>query len=124
MIVLLDLIWSFLIPRTILVVFKFVIFDCVLRFVAVPVSGSHSQVCRFNVVNRDRFRLAFYQDFHDSAAPNDDLVWSVIRGVQRRCYCDSSQKYMRACFEFLILENVFLICVARWAQTKTHHGYP
>ena len=36
-----DVIWSFLVPRTISVVFELVVFDCVLRFVAVPVSGSH-----------------------------------------------------------------------------------
>ena len=71
------------------------------------------EVCRFTLVNRDRFHLAFYQDIHDSAVPNDDLVWSVVRGGQRRCYCDSLQKYMRACFELLILENVFLMCVTR-----------
>ena len=53
------------------------------------------KVCRFNSVHIDRFHLAFYQDFLDSAVPNDDLVWSVVRGGQRRCYCDSSQKYMR-----------------------------
>ena len=82
------------------------------------------EVCRFNSVHRDRFHLAFYQDFHDSAVPNDDLIRSVVRGSQGRCYCDSLQKYMRACFEFLILENVFLMCVARWAQTETRHGYP
>ena len=40
------------------------------------------EVCRFNSVNRDRLHLAYYQDFHDSAIPNDDLVWSLIRGGQ------------------------------------------
>ena len=63
------------------------------------------------------------QGSYNSAAPDDDLVWAVVRGGQRRCYCDLSQKYMRACFELLILENVFLRCVARWAQTETRHGY-
>ena len=77
------------------------------------------EVCRFNLVHRDRFHLAFYQDFHDSAVPNDDLERFVVRGGQRRCYCDSSQKY-----QLLILENVFLMCVAQWAQTETRHCYP
>ena len=62
------------------------LFCCVLRCVAVPVSGSHSKCAGFY--------LAFYQDFHDFAAPYDDLVWAVVRGGQRRCNCDSSQKYM------------------------------
>ena len=67
------------------------------------------EVCRFNAIYRDRLHLVFHQDFHYSATPGDDLVWSIIRGGQRWCYCDSSQKYMRACFEFLILENVFFV---------------
>ena len=46
--------------------------------------------------------------FHDSAAPHDNLIWAVVSGGQRRCNCDSSQKYMRACVDFLILENVVL----------------
>ena len=69
--VLLDLFWSFRVPQAISAVFEFVVFYCVLRFIAVPVSGSHS---RFNSVNRDRSHLAFHKDFHDSAAPKDDLV--------------------------------------------------
>ena len=52
------------------------------------------EVCRFNSVKGDRFYLAFYQYFHDSAAPYDDLLWAVVRGGQRRCNCDSPQKYM------------------------------
>ena len=66
-------------------------------------------MCGFNSVKGDRFHLAFTQDFHDSAAPYDDLIWVVVRGGQTRCYCNSSQKYMRACFDFLILENVFFV---------------
>ena len=41
--VLLDFTWSFLVPQTIPVAFEFVVFDCVLRFAAVPVSGPHSK---------------------------------------------------------------------------------
>ena len=55
------------------------------------------KVCRFNLeltLELDRYHLAFYQDFHDSAAPYDDLIWAVVRGSQRQCNCDSSQKYM------------------------------
>ena len=52
------------------------------------------EVCRFSSVHKDSFHLAFYQDFRDSAVPNDDLVQFVVRGGQSRRYCDSSQKYM------------------------------
>ena len=47
-----------------------------------------------------RLHLAFHEDFHNSAAPVDDLILSIVRGSHRRCNCDSSQKYMRACYKF------------------------
>ena len=77
---LLGFIWSFGIPLTISVVFEFVVFGCVLRCVTVPVPGSHSKFAGLSRVTGDHFHLAFYQDFHDSAAPYNDLKRAVVRG--------------------------------------------
>ena len=75
------------------------------------------EVCRLNSVYWDSLHLAFYEDFHNSLAPGDDLIRSIVRGGQRRCNCNSLQKYMRACFKFLILEHIFLYGIAQWAQS-------
>ena len=56
--------------------------------------------------------LAFDWHFKYSTAPSDDLIRSVVRGSQRWCNCDSSQNYMWTCVELLILERIFLSCVA------------
>ena len=57
------------------------------------------------------------RNFHYSALPRDDLVWSVIRGGQRRCNCDSAQEYMSTCSYFLELENV-CCCVSRGGHRR------
>ena len=76
---LLDLIWSFLVPRTISGVFEFCRFRLRFMLCCCTCFGLTLEVCRLNSVGRDRFHLALYQDFHDSAVPNDDLVWSVAK---------------------------------------------
>ena len=124
--VLLDLFRSHRVPRAISAVFECVVFGCVLRFISVGPTWFRLalEVCKFNSIYRDRLHLAFHGDFHYFATPGDDFVWTIVRGGQRWCYCDSSQEYMWACFEFLILQNVFLCCIARWAQSEMRHGYP
>ena len=93
------------VPREIPDVLEFVVFFCVLRSTSLPVSGAHSKCASFN--------LAFHEDFHNSAALGYDLIQSIVRGGQRRCNCDSSQKYMRACVKFLILKHIFLLIAER-----------
>ena len=84
------------IPLIISVVFEFVVFGCVLRCVTVPVSGSHSKCAGLTL-----YHLAFYQDFHDSAAPYDDLIWAVVRAVRggaianlRKTTCEHVSLYL------------------------------
>ena len=100
--VLLDFIWSFGIPiddfsslRIRRFLLRFTLCRCTCFRLTL-------EVCRFNSVKGDRFHLAFYHDFYDSDDSYDDLIWAVVRGGQRRCNCDLSQKYMWACVNFLI----------------------
>ena len=66
---------------------------------------------RCDTICSHRLNLAFYHHFEYSAAPSYDLIRSVVRGSQWWCYCNASHKY--TCVELLILEHVFMMCVAR-----------
>ena len=79
----------------------------VLRCIVVPVVGSHSRCAGLTRSKETVSTLPF----HYSATPRDDLIWSVVRGGQRRRNCDSAQEYMSTCSYFLELENVVLLCV-------------
>ena len=102
-------------PRMIPAALELVVFFSFLRSTALLLSGTHSKCAGLTLLRP--CHPSPNEDFHISAAPGDDLIRSIVRGGQRRCNCDASQKYMRACVKFLILKHIFLYGIACWAQS-------
>ena len=82
----------------------------VLRCIVVPVVGSHSRCAGLTRSKETVSTLPLTRIFI-TLPLLANLIWSVVRGGQRRRNCDSGQEYMSACSYFLELENVVLLCV-------------
>ena len=72
-------------------IFEFFVLVCVSRCFSVPMAGSLSKCAGFTRSRETVSTLPLTRIF---MTPHDNLIRAVVRGGQRLCNCDSSQKYM------------------------------